>query len=625
MKKGQIYFVYIGSKLPKYAKASLRLADEFSGLEINLIGSKILKKNSDFRNVNFIEIEDFYDNSQLIEVSKNLLSSHTFREGFWLKSLERFFVLEQYMRYSGCTSILHAELDQLLFGVDLLLSKLAESEKDGLYVPYHSSGAAVASLIYIRNVQSLSEMIKFSSTEKFDNEMQLIADWGSKNPAKIFALPTIASEIINYQNIDNVKVIDSESIGGIVDAAQIGQWVAGIDPRNVPIHSKPVNKFIDSPNPFIVGGDILKDLIFMFNEEDNSLRLSYKNNSPIRIFNLHIHSKIHRNLLKHKPTVPRLFELVNGETILTFKNTRRIQIFHYLGLRFRNFLQDPQRLISRLTSSLNLKLGLRISSKPFISGDSFRKEADLVWERSASNFEVDDVKSDFVIFCESDCIYDLNEKILKSLTVPITLILGNSDQNHDSTFQSIRNNVNVKQIFAQNLVCSMDGFYPLPIGLENLWRSSHGKTSEFKKFRKVSKVRRPRIMWTFTIDTNPAIRNKAAQDLSNIEVADRFGIVSSREHRELLLSYSFIASPPGNGLDTHRTWEAIYLGCVPIVLRSYMTEYFEKIGLPIWVVDAYSQIESLSEQQLLDKYDELKPRFDSKALWFDFWENKINS
>ena len=130
-------------------------------------------------------------------------------------------------------------------------------------------------------------------------------------------------------------------------------------------------------------------------------------------------------------------------------------------------------------------------------------------------------------------------------------------------------------------------------------------------------------MWTFNVETNPAIRSKAAQDLSNIEVADRFGIVSSREHRELLLSYSFIASPPGNGLDTHRTWEAMYLGCVPIVLRSYMTEYFEKLGLPIWVVDGYSQIESLSEQQLSEKYEELKPGFENKALWFDFWANQI--
>jgi hypothetical protein len=49
-------------------------------------------------------------------------------------------------------------------------------------------------------------------------------------------------------------------------------------------------------------------------------------------------------------------------------------------------------------------------------------------------------------------------------------------------------NSNVKRIFAQNLETSIDGFHPLPIGLENLWRSNHGKTSEYKKLMKVNNL-----------------------------------------------------------------------------------------------------------------------------------------
>ena len=625
MKNGQIYFVYIGSKLPKYAEASLTLADNLSGLDINLIGSKKLKLKSNFSNINFIEIEDFYDNTKLIEASKNLLSSHSYRDGFWLKSLERFFVLEQYMRFSGINGLLHAELDQLLFSVDLLLANLEETGKDGLYIPYHKIGAAVASLVYIRDVETLSDLINFSLTQNFSNEMQLIAEWGSNNPEKVFALPTFASELINYQNIENVYVMNSASIGGIVDAAQIGQWVAGIDPRNVPISNKPENKFADAPNPFIVSSEILKDLKFAFFKETNSLFLGYGNNSQIRIFNLHIHSKIHANLLKCKPTLLELFELVNGEEKFVFKGTRKIQLLHYLGFRLGNFLKDPRRVISRLSRTLNKKLGIRRSSKPYISGDSFRKEANLVWEKSSSNFKVKDVKPNFVIFCESDCVFELNEKILRYLKVPVNLVLGNSDQNHNSTFQTIKNNTNVKKIFAQNLETSIDGFYPLPIGLENLWRSNHGKISDFKKLTKVNGYRKPRIMWTFTIETNSVVRSKAALELTNVGVADRFGSVSSKEHRGLLLSYSFIASPPGNGLDTHRTWEAMYLGCVPVVLRSYMTDFFESLGLPIWVVDSYKDIELLSEKQLAAKFEELRPRFQNKALWFDYWKKQITS
>jgi hypothetical protein len=30
----------------------------------------------------------------------------------------------------------------------------------------------------------------------------------------------------------------------------------------------------------------------------------------------------------------------------------------------------------------------------------------------------------------------------------------------------------------------------------------------------------------------------------------------------------WVLSPPGNGVDCHRTWEALYLGVTPIVLRT---------------------------------------------------------
>ena len=47
----------------------------------------------------------------------------------------------------------------------------------------------------------------------------------------------------------------------------------------------------------------------------------------------------------------------------------------------------------------------------------------------------------------------------------------------------------------------------------------------------------------------------------------------------LLTRYSFVASPRGLGTDTHRTWEALYLGVIPIVRRSPISELYS--GLPV--------------------------------------------
>ena len=617
--------MFLGDRLPNYVIPSIKLAIQHCGMTVNLIGDAGIEKELRKLPINFICTSDFYDSSDFLRISQNLNNSLSFRNGFWLKTLERFFVLEQFMKKYDVDSLMHAELDQLLFGLDKLEKVLKEQNRDGLYIPMHKMDEAIASLIYIQNSKILSSLLNFAQSSIFPNEMKLIADWGNQYPDQIFGLPTLASELIPYSELKNVKILNTNTVKGIVDGAQLGQWVAGIDPRNVPIRNRPTNMFVESPNPLMLDNVHMNNLKFLLDGEENNLQVKYMDEPPYRLFNLHLHAKIHQNLLNLDPSVAQLIDSINKSRIITFKGTRMKQVMHYFETRLANLLEDPARFRSRFSAGLKWSLGVRRSSAPFISGDSFRKMATLVWEKSSPHFELNEVKPNSLIFCESDCITDLNSKILVKLNCPVTLLLGNSDQNHDQSHLYLRENENVRKIFSQNLGIEADGFYPLPIGLENAWRSNHGRVFPFKILRKVNKDRKSRIMWTFSIQTNPVVRSKAAVELSRINLADRFGSISSKKHRKLLSSYCFIASPPGNGLDTHRTWEAMYLGCVPIVLRSHMTEYFEMLGLPIWVVDAYSQIESLSEQQLLDRYDELKPRFDSKALWFDFWANKINS
>ena len=45
--------------------------------------------------------------------------------------------------------------------------------------------------------------------------------------------------------------------------------------------------------------------------------------------------------------------------------------------------------------------------------------------------------------------------------------------------------------------------------------------------------------------------------------------------------YAFVASPRGLGLDTHRTWEALFLGSIVIVRSSSIDELFEDLPVVI--------------------------------------------
>jgi hypothetical protein len=55
-----------------------------------------------------------------------------------------------------------------------------------------------------------------------------------------------------------------------------------------------------------------------------------------------------------------------------------------------------------------------------------------------------------------------------------------------------------------------------------------------------------------------------------------------------MTEYTFVLSPFGNGLDCHRTWEALLCGCIPIVRTNVFNELFE--GLPVLIVENWKDI-----------------------------------
>lgn len=85
--------------------------------------------------------------------------------------------------------------------------------------------------------------------------------------------------------------------------------------------------------------------------------------------------------------------------------------------------------------------------------------------------------------------------------------------------------------------------------------------------------------------------------------------------------YAFVISPHGNGLDCHRTWEAIALGTIPIVKTSPLDALFE--GLPVWIVEDWSQV---NEPSMLKKIEEYKnKKFNLEKMQLSYWLKIINN
>jgi hypothetical protein len=87
------------------------------------------------------------------------------------------------------------------------------------------------------------------------------------------------------------------------------------------------------------------------------------------------------------------------------------------------------------------------------------------------------------------------------------------------------------------------------------------------------------------------------------------------------IEYAFVVSPPGEGLDCHRSWEALCLGCIPIMISTPLDYMFE--DLPVLIVKSWSDV----TRELLDKtiaeYGMKEWCLDKLQL--KYWVDKINS
>lgn len=622
----EVTFIYLGRDLPRYARSSVRLAKETSGANVHVVGNAPLEGNLRGTGVAFTAVEDFYCRELFEQASKQLSAPEQFRHGFWYRTLERFFVLHQFMTVSRQSEVLHAELDQILFGVDHLVNALRTGPRSGVFFPFHNEQAAIASIFYCNDTASLESLLNQAAVgESFTNEMALLAKWALANPNKAHGLPTMATYLQESARPLPLRCVELSvpEVGGIVDAAQIGQWAAGIDPRNVTLPKLLRSKFADAPESALLTSNQLSKLELEWDRETRSLSCRHPETMPVRLFNLHIHSKIHPWINRRDPELTKLISWVNTEGSRRVPGTLGRQVTYFASDRIIPAARHPKRAVTAVRRRANERLNRRPSSAPFISGDTFRACADAIWEGTGPAIDWRRLQPGSLIFCESDKVADFDEVVLSHLDVPVTLALGNSDQNHDASIRELMRHGNVSRVFAQNLLQGAPGLEVLPIGLENAWRTNHGMIRGFASRGRERWRRESRVMWTFSVGTNPSERSRAAASLRQCQMATALGPISPSRHRAALRTFSFVASPPGNGLDTHRTWEAMYLGCVPIVLRSFMTERYAELGLPVWVIDSFDELQAVGERELEQRYSILRPQFDSKVLWFDYWRQRM--
>ncbi len=269
----------------------------------------------------------------------------------------------------------------------------------------------------------------------------------------------------------------------------------------------------------------------------------------------------------------------------------------------------------------------RPGSYPFISGDSFRLLAQHIYDEETA-FNPKDVKQGDIVFASNSCAHKYMQTLHKQIKYPYILLVHNGDNAIDQTFANMIDDKIVK-CYAQDVVFKHDKIVPIGISLENKRYYMNGIPAVFnrliKKMRCNPLVKQDKILFRFSVYTNPTERKPALELFFKHPLMETFSqMLPPSLHLRKLMTYKFVASPPGNSIESHRTWEALELRTVPIVKDFVAYRYFVSLGLPMWIVKDWKELDDYqTPESLSQKYNELMKNPNWEPLRMDYWIKRI--
>jgi hypothetical protein len=246
------------------------------------------------------------------------------------------------------------------------------------------------------------------------------------------------------------------------------------------------------------------------------------------------------------------------------------------------------------------------------------------------------------VYIQTQYINEFSYKI-HLLQKPVIIVSGHGDYtipNDIPQFQEFINHPQIIHYYAQNCVLiSHPKVSQIPIGMDyhTLQNREHwwgAKQSAKDQDAQLIQIRN---------ESSPFYKRKMAcySNFHFVDYGNKFGYsrkdVIDAIPKELIYyepvqidrkqswknqsEYAFIVSPFGNGLDCHRTWEALVLGCIVIVKKSPLDPLYE--GLPVLIVEEWTDI----TKELLEKTIQVfcSESFDYSPLTLDYWKKTIDS
>ena len=244
------------------------------------------------------------------------------------------------------------------------------------------------------------------------------------------------------------------------------------------------------------------------------------------------------------------------------------------------------------------------------------------------------IKKNNLVYVSLDSMDYFKRKILKKINNSFILITGDSDL-APSEYKELLDNKYLLHWFAQNCDIKHLKTSTLPIGLDyhtiatySHWGSARISPKEQERelieIRKTTGSKELKIFTNFHLNINSSTRERLYKELrgSNLFFFQEKPL-SRIDTWNIQKKYNFVFSPAGVGMDCHRTWEALILGCIPVVETSFLDDFYSEF--PIVIIKTPADI---TKDNLIKWSDKYKDSFDHSLelkLKNDYWIEKIKN
>lgn len=262
----------------------------------------------------------------------------------------------------------------------------------------------------------------------------------------------------------------------------------------------------------------------------------------------------------------------------------------------------------------------------FLSGYNFARHSDVVFCETVpendtyrtyitEHFELD---NENIIFCKIDSVLTLFDILSDEQEIKnIKLITHEGDYSVDQKIFKLKPKC-ISKWYAQNVNYNHPDLIPIPIGLANDYCKITLKYPDLKRTGIPDKL----LYINHRIDTYPQKRKWIYEYFKHNEWCSiDQPILPLNDYKKQLDKHKFIICPRGNGLDTHRLWESLYHGIIPIVENEIYCKCLD--DLPVVIVNSFKEI---NEKFLNEKIKEFSNKqFNMDKLKVSWWINSIRN